>query len=559
MKNRHFFSLPIIFSLILLISSCGLDSMVSKFNTLNFNVTPTQVEVHGGNIDIELEVKIPEKYFQKSAEADFRVMLAPSADSENKVFFDPVKLQGEKISSNGKTIGFITGGLFTYKGTIKYSEEMADYDLFATAIATMNDNSKSLGAVKVAEGVMATATRVMNSEVPAVSDHTYEKVTVLEETAVIYFTVNQSNVRYSQKSSDEIKKLKEFAKLGYETKNIEISSFASPEGTLDVNDKVSDNRANSTFSYAKKLMKQLKVDGAKNDDLYIQSSKGEDWRGFNKLVNSSDMKDKSKVLNIVRNQKDPQKREESIRDMAEIYDAIENDVLPKLRKATITLRVFEPKKTDEEIASLAIADPAQLDIKEMLYAASLIEDNSIKKTIYNATSKSFANDYRAYNNLAGIYIQEKNMNKAIDMLGKASKYNANAAEVKENQGIIAAIEGDYNKAASLYNSSNASDVNKGILAIKTGDYSSATSKLKGNDYNATLAKIMNGNPVVTTDNSAAGNYLNAIVNARTGNTDKCIEFLSKAIEIDANYKNEAKKDFEFKKLKDNVGFQALIN
>jgi tetratricopeptide (TPR) repeat protein len=559
MKNRHFFSLPIIFSLILLISSCGLDSMVSKFNTLNFNVTPTQVEVHGGNIDIELEVKIPEKYFQKSAEADFRAMLAPSADSENKVFFDPVKLQGEKISSNGKTIGFITGGQFTYKGTIKYSEEMADYDLFATAIATMNDNSKSLGAVKVAEGVMATATRVMNSEVPAVSDHTYEKVTVLEETAVIYFTVNQSNVRYSQKSSDEIKKLKEFAKLGYETKNIEISSFASPEGTLDVNDKVSDNRANSTFSYAKKLMKQLKVDGAKNDDLYIQSSKGEDWRGFNKLVNSSDMKDKSKVLNIVRNQKDPQKREESIRDMAEIYDAIENDVLPKLRKATITLRVFEPKKTDEEIASLAIADPAQLDIKEMLYAASLIEDNSIKKTIYNATSKSFANDYRAYNNLAGIYIQEKNMNKAIDMLGKASKYNANAAEVKENQGIIAAIEGDYNKAASLYNSSNASDVNKGILAIKTGDYSSATSKLKGNDYNATLAKIMNGNPVVTTDNSAAGNYLNAIVNARTGNTDKCIEFLSKAIEIDANYKNEAKKDFEFKKLKDNVGFQALIN
>lgn len=559
MKNRHFFRLPLIFSLILLISSCGLDSMVSKFNTLNYTVTPTQVEVHGGNIDIELEVKIPEKYFQKTAEADFRAMLASSADSDNKVFFEPVKLQGEKISSNGKTIGFITGGQFTYKGTLKYSEEMAEYDLFATATATMNDNSKSLGAVKVAEGVMATATRVMNNEVPAVSEHTYEKVTVLEETAVIYFTVNQSNVRYSQKSSDEIKRLKEFAKLGYETKNIEISSFASPEGTLDVNDKVSDNRANSTFTYAKRLMKQLKLDGASNDDLYIQSSKGEDWRGFNKLVNSSDMKDKSKVLNIVRNQKDPQKREESIRDMAEIYDAIEDDVLPKLRKATITLRVFEPKKTDEDIASLAISDPAQLDIKEMLYAASLIEDNSIKKTIYNTTIKSFGNDYRAYNNLAGIYIQEKNMNKAIDMLGKASKYNANAAEVKENQGIISARQGKYDKAKSLYNSSNASDVNKGILAIKTGDYSSATNKLKGNGYNATLAKLMNGNPVVTTNNSAAGNYLNAIVSARTGNTDECIEFLSIAIEMNADYKNEAKKDFEFIKLKDNTSFQGLIN
>ena len=160
--------------------------------------------------------------------------------------------------------------------------------------------------------------------------------------------------------------MKEFAKLGYETKNIEISSYASPEGTLDINDKVSDNRSESTFNYAKRLMKKLKIEGANNNDLYIKSSKGEDWAGFNKLVNSSDMKDKSKVLNIVRNQKDPQKREEAIRDMAEIYDAIEDDVLPKLRKATITLRVYEPKKTEEDIVSLSIADPSQLDIKEML-------------------------------------------------------------------------------------------------------------------------------------------------------------------------------------------------
>ena len=558
MKNRHFFRLPLIFSLLLLFSSCGLDSMVSKFNTLNYTVTPTQVEVHGGNIDIELEVKIPEKYFQKTAEAEFRAMLAESANSENKVFFEPVKLQGEKVSSNGKTIGYVTGGSFTYKGTVKYTADMADYDLFATATATMNDNSKNLGAIKVAEGVMATATRVMNSEVPAVSDHGYEKVTVLEETAVIYFTVNQSNVRYSQKSSDEIKRLKEFAKLGYETKNIEISSYASPEGSLDINDKVSDNRANSTFSYAKRLMKNLKVKGAKNNDLYIQSSKGEDWAGFNSLVNSSEMKDKSKVLNIVRNQKDPQKREESIRDMAEIYDAIEDDVLPKLRKATITLRAFEPKKTDEEITSLVISDPSQLDIKEMLYAASLINDKSIKKTIYNTVSKTFPNDYRAYNNMAGIYLQEKTINKAKDMLGKASKYNSNAPEVKENQGIVAAIEGQYDNASSLYNSSNASDVNKGILAIRTGDYSSATSKLQGNDYNGSLAKLMNGNPVATTDNSAAGNYLNAIVNARTGNNEKCLEHLSKAIQMNANFKNEAAKDFEFKSMRDNANFQSLI-
>ena len=64
--------------------------------------------------------------------------------------------------------------------------------------------------MKIADGIMATATRVKNNEEPKFADHTYEKETILEETAVIYFTVNNSTVRYSQKSSDEVKRLKEF-------------------------------------------------------------------------------------------------------------------------------------------------------------------------------------------------------------------------------------------------------------------------------------------------------------------------------------------------------------
>lgn len=559
MKKTILFRFSIVFTALLFLSSCGLDLMVSKFNTLEYTVTPTQVEVHGGVIDIELDVNIPKKYFQKNASAEFRPMLAESAESENKVFFEPVQLQGEKVSSNGKTIGYVTGGKFTYKGSVNYTDDMFAYDLFATATATMNDNSKYLGSLKIADGVMATATRVKNNEEPKFADHTYEKETILEETAVIYFTVNNSTVRYSQKSSDEVKRLKEFAKQGFKTKNIEISSYASPEGSLDVNDKVSGNRAKSTFSYAKRLMKDLKVDGANNDEIYINTSKGEDWNGFNNLVNSSDLKDKSRVLNIVRSQKDPQKREEAIRDMAEIYDAIEEDVLPKLRKATITLRVYEPKKTDEEIASLAISDPSKLDKKEMLYAATLLNDNSIKKTIYKATVSAYPNDYRAHNNLLCINIIEKDFNSAKMNLGKAEKLGSNASEVNENKGIMAAMEGDLESANSLYNKSGASNLNKGILAIKMGNYESAVSKLKGDDFNATLAKILNGTNATTSDKSAEGYYLNAISNTRSGSVDSAIENLRQAINLDANLAKDAAKDVEFLKLKDNTDFQSLVN
>tara|TARA_B110000305_G_C19463305_1_gene656033 strand:+ start:4995 stop:6620 length:1626 start_codon:yes stop_codon:yes gene_type:complete len=539
-------------------SSCGLETMVSKFNTVDFQVKPTQVEVHGGKIAIELEVTIPEKYFAKNASADFRAMLSDGVDSENKHYFKSITIQGEKISADGITIGYVTGGKFDYTAEIDYDESMFAYGLYATAKATINDNSKELGAIKIADGVMATATRVQDNETAKVSAHNYEKETILEKSATIYFTVNQSNVRYSQKSSSEIKELKEFAKLGYKTKNIEISSFASPEGTLDINDKVSDNRSKSTFNYAKSLMRKIKIDGYNNNDMYLNTSVGEDWNGFNNLVQSSKMKDKSKVLNVVRNQKDPQKREEAIRDMSEIYDAIENDVLPKLRKATITIRSYQPKKSDAEIAELAIADPSKLDIKELLYAAQSNTDNSVKTTLYNTINTLFPADYRANNNLASMAIEANDISSAKQYLDKANSISPNQEDILENYGIIAARENDLQKATTFYNQSNANDLNKGILNIKTGNYSSAASQLKGDGFNAVLARTMNGdNSKLTSDKSAHGNYLNAVVSARKGNKAETLNYLKKAITND-QLKSQAKQDIEFKAYQADSEFLGLF-
>jgi hypothetical protein len=539
-------------------SSCGLETMVSKFNTVDFQVKPTQVEVHGSKITIELEVTIPEKYFAKNASADFRAMLSDGVDSENKHYFKSITIQGEKISADGITIGYVTGGKFNYAAEIDYDESMFAYSLYATAKATINDNSKELGAIKIADGVMATATRVQNNETAKVSAHNYEKETILEKSATIYFTVNQSNVRYSQKSSSEIKELKEFAKLGYKTKNIEISSFASPEGTLDINDKVSDNRSKSTFNYAKSLMRKIKIDGYNNNDMYLNTSVGEDWNGFNNLVQSSKMKDKSKVLNVVRNQKDPQKREEAIRDMSEIYDAIENDVLPKLRKATITIRSYQPKKSDVEIAQLAIADPSKLDIKELLYAAQSNTNNSVKTTLYNTINNLFPADYRANNNLASMAIEANDISSAKQYLDKANSISPNQEDILENYGIIAARENDLQKATTFYNQSNANDINKGILNIKTGNYSSAASQLNGDGFNAVLARTMNGdNSKLTSDKSAHGNYLNAVVSARKGNKAETLNYLKKAITND-QLKSQAKQDIEFKAYQADSEFLGLF-
>ena len=201
--------------------------------------------------------------------------------------------------------------------------------------------------------------------------------------------------------------------------------------------------------------------------------------------------------------------------MAEIYDALEDDVLPKLRKATITLRVYQPKKTDEEIASLATENPEDLDIKELLFAAELTDSDM---AIYTTATTQFPNDYRGFNNIAALHLAEGDLAKAKTWLDKANAISANEDPVLENYGIIAAREGNIDKAQTLFDQGNASDVNQGILDIRQGDYKGAVSKLNGNGYNATLAKIMNGNNVTTTATTAAAHYLNAVSAARSGDS-----------------------------------------
>ena len=216
------------------------------------------------------------------------------------------------------------------------------------AVANLKDKSEPLGPVTIAKGVIATSERVQNTEEIAIAHHGYEKETILSEVATIYFLVNQSRIRTSEKSDEDMNRLQKFAKLGYKTHSIEIKSYASPEGTIDANDDVSERRNKSTLGYTKQILKRLKLDGVNDEALYANVSYGEDWDGFNRLMKASDMKDKRRVLNIVNSVQDPEKREQAIRDMAELYDAIDKNILPQLRKAHISIYLISRKKRMEK-------------------------------------------------------------------------------------------------------------------------------------------------------------------------------------------------------------------
>ena len=538
-----------------LISGCGLDKMANKYETVSFTTTPPTLQAHGGKVALSLDATFAEKYFAKKATVDFTPVLVYNG---GETAFKTITIQGEEATGGEATIFNATGGSFKYNDAISYSDEMMSSTLELRAVAKQKDKDKVLGPVNIANGVIATSTRVQDTEDLANNNHGYEHETILEETATIYFLVNQSNIRTTEKSDDDIKALKTFAKNGYKTHSIEIISYASPEGSVNMNDNVSDNRMKSTLNYTKRLLRSLKVEGAKNSDLYTETSVGEDWEGFESIVQGSNIKDKRRINKIVNSIADVEVREQQIRDLAEIYDALEDDVLPQLRKATIIIRSYQPKRTDEEIATLSTTTPEELDVKELLFSATLTSDEITQTTIYNKAVE-LHNDWRGYNNIACMYLAKGNFSEAMTYLEKAEELGGVTSDILTNKGIIAARKGQLSKAQKLFDQANTTENNQAVLDIRQGEYAKAARFYKNaKSFNATLAQLLNGkNSSNCNENTADCNYLNAIAAARSGNNDAAISNLTKAIHSDASYKNEAVKDLEFINLRTNEAFISL--
>ena len=540
--------------IISILTSCGLSNMASKYESVNINVMPPTLQAHAGNVEVNIEVSFPEKYFAKISTVEFTPVLI---GDEGEKKFKSIVIQGEEATGGETTVFYNTGGKFSYQDKIPYTNDMMESKLELRAIGKSKDKELAFDSRTIANGVLATSTRVQNTEDLSFAKSNYEKETIIEESAIIYFLVNQSSVRTTEKSDDDIRRLEQFASLGNKTHSIEVKSYASPEGSVDLNDNISDKRATSTLRFLKKMLKKANLDGVDNKDLYTEVSEGEDWEGFNKLMRNSDIKDRRRITKIVNSVEDLEKREQAIRDMAEIYDAIEKDVLPQLRKAKITIRSFEPKKSDSLIIELAKNNAAALDMKELLYSASLTEDINQKISIFNSASEIHSN-WKGYNNIACLMLENNRLNEAKKYLAKAEKLNNTASKIQNNKAVIAAWEGDLELAKKLYNK-GATTKNKALLDLRSANYKKASRFFKNkNTHNAALAKMLNGQNSTCNENTAECNYLNAISYARSANEDMMIKSLKSAITKNIKYKQEAKKDLEFVNYMTNEKFLNAI-
>ena len=546
---------------VLALSSCS--SKLGELSADNFKVTPNPLESKGGQVAVTINGTFPEKYLKKKAVVtvvpELRYGNGQAAQGQAATF------QGEKVEGNDQTISYKMGGNYTMRANYKYVPEMQKSDLYMTFDAYVGKKKKKVEvpAVKVAEGVIATSelyTSTLSGSGACIAADTFQRVRAQRQEAQIKFLINQANLRKSELKNNSItefvKMLKEInadrEKLNL--KNVEVLAYASPDGTLDFNDKLAGKRQNVSVAYAKKQVKNAKLESD-----VTGSYTAEDWDGFQKLVAASNIQDKDVILRVLSMYQDPEEREQQIRNMSAGFRELADGILPELRRSRLILNYELIGRSDQQIKDQYAADATQLSVDEMLYAATLESSVDAKESIYKKTTQVYPNDYRAYNNLATIAFEKGNYDAAKNYLAQAQSKNSNAPEVNANLGLLALKNGNISEAEGYIAKANtATDYNKvlGSLNLAKGDYATAEQNLKGYNCNTTaLAQILNKNyagAASTLNNiekkDAMTDYLQAILNARQGNNDAASSYLRSALQKDPSLATYANNDLELSKV-----------
>ncbi len=556
--------LPLLMALVVALSSC--NKKMGELSSDYFTTTPQVLEAVAGKVPVTINGKFPEKYFNKKAVVEVTPVLRWNGGEAKG---QPAVFQGEKVEGNDQTISYKVGGNYTMKTSFDYVPEMAKSELYLEFNAKIGNKTVAIPAVKIADGVISTSELVENtlqSANPANGDDAFQRIIKEKHNANIMFLIQQANIRAS-----ELKTAKEFNKEVAEVNeaankkisNIEVSAYASPDGGVKLNTGLAENRESNTTKMLSKDLKKAKVD-APIDSKYT----AQDWEGFQELVSKSNIQDKELILRVLSMYQDPEQREQEIKNISSVYKTLADEILPQLRRSRLTLNYEIIGKSDDEIASLAASNPKELTLEELLYAATLTNDNGKKEVIYTKATELFPNDYRAFNNLGKLAYQAGNIDKAESYLKKAANVQA-APEVNMNLGLVALAKGDKNAAeAYLGKAAGAKELGEtlGNLYIAQGQYeravnsfgdaktnSAALAQILAKDYNKaknTLANIEK--PDAYTD------YLMAVLGARTNNQSMLTSSLKNAVAKDSSLAKKAATDLEFAKYFTNSDFMNII-
>ena len=561
MTYRNLLKITTALLLAVLVSSCA--CRLKPLNGSAAQVDPNPLTLVGTQIPGQVRLTLPAKWCHKRAIVNITPQLRYAGTS---VTGQTVTIQGENVRDNYQTISYERGGSVIVPFAFEYKPGMEQSDLYLTFTATIKGKKVNLPAIKVARGTIMTAGLASISDVtPALARDAFQRVIKEQYTADLKFLINRAEVRAAELNKREVKDWQDVVDNAYQVPNqevdIEIQAYASPDGAQDFNERLSAQRERNTSSVVARQLGKKKIE-------VNAHYTAEDWDGFQKLLEASNIQDKELVLRVLSMYPDPEDREREIRNLSHVFTQLADEILPELRRSRLNANVRIIGKSDDELKMFMAQRPGRLTIEEILYTATLYDNAKDQMNAYQQATQLYPKDYRAYNNIGTLYLAQGNYEQAANYFAKAQKIQPNAAS-NMNEALLALNRGDLAEAQRLMGSAvEVPEAGQGIglLQMHEGKYADAIRSF-GNTPSNTLAiaQIMQGQYADATRTLAAvaqpngeTAYLKAVVAARTNDLQALISNLRSAIAQDRSYALRAQRDLEFAAFSQTPEFVSLV-
>ncbi|MCC8147016.1 MAG: hypothetical protein LIO93_11425 [Bacteroidales bacterium] len=563
MKKRIYWHLLGLLAMVGVITSCksGLSPLTENY----IKAEPQPLELVAGKVPVTIHATFPANWFNKKASLTVIPVLRYEG---GEAWGTSYNFQGEKVAGNGQVVPQKTGGNVVLKSEFDYTPEMQSSQLYLTFKAKVGNKTVELPDVKIGDGVLATAALLdITSETPAIAPDNFQRIIKEAHDANIMFLIQQAELRSSELNKGEIIDWKDIVASANAANNqnvdIEISSYASPDGGYELNEKLAEKREANTEKYLAKEMQKSNIDLPINARYTAQ-----DWEGFKALVEKSNIQDKDLILRVLSMYSDSEQREREIKNISAVYSTLTDEVLPQLRRSRLTANIEIIGKSDEEISSLAATNPRALTVEELLYAGQLASTPDAKETIYKKVMELFPRDARGYNNVGVVEYMKGNISSAEAYFNRANEV-AKLPQTNLNLGYIALSKGETDKAQQFFgNAAGVPELDNAMayLAVMNGNYSQAAQAFSNTvSNNAAVAQILSKdyNKAESTLNAvsvpnATTYYLKAIVGARTNNLNNVVTNLKQSVSMNPNMAAQALKDVEFAKYITNSQFLNAV-
>lgn len=557
-------------------TSCNcFKKMAKNRDDVKLTVAPEILTLNNGIVAADINVTFPVEYFNKKAVIKVTpVIVFKGGEVAGTTHY----YQGSKVDDNYTVVDKKNGGNFTQHVEFPYDPRMDQCELQLraeikcpggkckeftlvnlntgaiptkeqAAVLAGNDEAAKAALAKefgltVAYGVNTLQKDLKYGDLMEEMDNNFKRITTVVDKTDLLYAINSSVVTKKNEKNANLDAFKanvdETLQNDRATQSIAVKGYASPDGPVKFNDKLSQARSESGKKVVAKLLKDsgLDIDAA---------AYGEDWDGFKELVEKSNIKDKDLILQVLSLYNSPAERETEIKNMSSVFEELKEEILPELRRSQIVNTTDLQGKTDEEIMA-AYRNGGELSAEEYLFAAQVLVENPEEQVaILTAASKKY-NDARIWNNLGVAQTKAGDKAAALKSFEKAAKLDSSAAL---NKNLLLANLANCNTAEAKKYAAAADAPAKAAMAAAEGNYKSAAAGLEG--YNKAIALVQSNDlagakKAIAKDNSAEADYLRAVIAVKEGDLKSAEAQLKSATSKNPELAKKAASDVNLKAL-----------